>query len=370
MTGLAVTGCGVLCAAGRGLTAVAEALRAGTENVALQAGRLYEVKLPANPVRALIDFDVRKELGRKGTSSLDRRSALTMAAARLAIEDSGLAINEATAQRIGMGIGTGCGSLKSMSDYTMQSLTASRPYFVDPSLFPNTVLNCATGVAAIRYGLRGVNVTIATGQLAFIGTLSYASNVMRRGYVDAMLIGATEECTPHTAWALRATRGEAVFVGEGAGVFALEQAEAARAAGRHIDAEVLAVVTAFAPLRSGKRSIAGALAGCIGRALAAAHVEPGEVSLALTSEPADIIGGEASAIRSALGEGCEQLEVKRALGECGPATGALQLAALLALHRSDPSRDERVSLLTAITRDGGVGAALFRGRSRGGARCS
>ena len=365
-----MTGCGVLCGAGRGLTAVAEALRTGTDDVARQAGTLYEARLPANPVRALIDFDVRKELGRKGTSSLDRRSALTMAATRLAIEDSGLAIDAAASQRIGMGIGTGCGSLKSMSDYTMQSLTGSRPYFVDPSLFPNTVLNCATGVTAIRYGLRGVNVTIATGQLAFIGTLSYASNVMRRGYVDAMLIGATEECTPHTAWALRATRGEVDSVGEGAGVFALEQAEAARSAGHCIDAEVLAVVTGFAPLRSGGRSIGSALAGCISRALAVAHVEAAEVPLALTSEPADLTGAEASAVRSVLGEGCQQLEVKRILGECGPATGALQLAALLALHRSDPSRDGRVSLLTATTRDGGVGAALFRGRSRGSAGCS
>src|SRR6185369_14219525 len=140
---------------------------------------------------------VRDLLGRKGTSSFDRRSALAVVACGQAIEASDIRVDDTNRRRIGIVLGTSLGSLKSMNDYTQETLRYDRPYLVEPLLFPNTVMNCAAGQAAIRYGLKGINATVAGCELAFLHALRYSRNAFRCEYADALLIGAVEEFTPH-----------------------------------------------------------------------------------------------------------------------------------------------------------------------------
>jgi len=165
-----VTGFGVLCSAGVGPGALAGALTRGRDarpDPGPDVTRLYPERLPTRNAHALVDFDVRQVLGRKGTSFLDRRSGLALVACAEAIGDSGLVINDGNRTRIGIMLGTTWGSLKAMSDYTKETLVEQRPYLVNPGLFPNTVMNCAAGQAAIWYRVRGVNATIAGGRWPF-----------------------------------------------------------------------------------------------------------------------------------------------------------------------------------------------------------
>ena len=163
MTRLVVTGAGVVSAAGLGVAAMTRQL-AGPADPPPPVTALYPDQLPYPAAPAFTGFDVRALLGRKGTSFLDRATALALVACGQAIEDGGLALDEAGRARTGVALGTTVGSLRSSSEYSRETLVADRPYLVNPVLFPNTVMNCAAGQAAIRYGLRGVNSTVEIGR--------------------------------------------------------------------------------------------------------------------------------------------------------------------------------------------------------------
>lgn len=355
---LAVTGWSVLSSAGAGVAPFARAL-ADESHPGRDVHALYDDALPAARAHAFVDLNVREMLGRKGTSSLDRRTALALIACRDALADGGVQIGDDNRHRIGITLGTRWGSLKAMSDYTKESLLEERPYLVEPARFPNTVMNCAAGQTAIWYGLKGVNATIAGAEDAFLGVLEYTANALRCGYSDTIVAGAVEEFTPHTAWAAHAL-DHAHPAGEASVAFVIEPADRARAGNRRIDGEVLSVATGFG---SGAKA-AATLAACIRRALEAAGVSACDVTAIATSEGGEA-GVEREALQIVLGDGLPRLIApKQRFGECHAATGALQLAALLALHRDDASRDGALSLMTACGESGGIGAAVVKGWSR------
>lgn len=351
---LAITGCGVLSPAGAGLEALLAALAPGAPDA--PAGGPVDEDLAgpdAPPAHQVAGFDVRQHLGRKGTAFLDRATGLALVACGQALEDSGLVVDEGVRSRVGVVLGTAVGSLRSMSDYTRETLIEERPYLVNPALFPNTVMNCASGQSAIRYGLAGINATIAGGELAFLSVLRYVANALRRGYADALLAGAVEELSPHRAWAVHVAPpgGGPAPAGEGAAVFVIEHAAAARAAGRRVDAEVLAVTAGYDP-EGGTRAVAG----CLRRALAAGGVEPARVRLAVPERSA----AELEAVATELGlAGVRAFPWQGRLGECQAAAAGLQVATLLALHRAG-GEDAGLWAVAGRESDGTVAAAVLR----------
>ena len=358
MSAMAVTGLGAVAGTGFGAAPLAAAARtvAGTPGAPI-----------AEAATVIEDFDVRALLGRRGTMFLDRCTAIALVAAGEALADSGL--EPSGGRRIGVSLGTTAGSLRSMSDYTRETLVEERPYLVNPGLFPNTVMNCATGQTAIRYGLRGINSTIAGGRLAFCGVLAAASRSLALGSLDGLLAGAVEEYSEQRDWQSRlAAADEAVApTGEGCAVFALERPGDALAAGRHIDALVESVSLGFVPGGDGDARFAGALARRIDRALEQAAADPGEIAFAASCAAcvrrAPAIAAEALA--TALDDREPQpLALTSTIGDCGAATCALQLAALVSIHRDTPALDGACSLLFGWTPEGAVGAVVVRGFSR------
>ncbi len=365
MTGtLAVTGWGALCSAGIGQDALATAMASAAVGEPGLAGALYDVALPTATAHAVPGLDVKKLLGRRGTSFFDRCTGLALVACGQALADSGMPVDDGTRDRIGVTLGTTAGSIKSSCDYSAETLIQDRPYLVNPVLFPNTVMNCAAGQAAIWFGLKGANTTIASGQVAFLNVLKYAQTLLRQGYADGILAGAVEEYTPVSAWSVWRNSGQ--VAGEGAGVFMVEPAEQARAAGRFVHAEVLGVAVGFSPDPADHE----ALAGCVRRALGAAGADSSAVTLVATGRPSPGRPDDPQrrAVLAVLGDGDrEEIFVKERFGECQAASAALQTASVLAAHRDAPDRDGQLALITARTADGGVGAAVLRGWSRGGA---
>jgi hypothetical protein len=166
------------------------------------------------PMRRRADFNVREELGRKGTVFLNRAGGLFLAACqrlRTRIGDD-LWPDSRTA----VVVGTSLGSLRSMSEYARDTLVEDRPYLVNPALFPTTVMNFVAGQTAIRFGFEGPNTTVAGGPLAFLQAVEVAS---RARDVDHVLVGCVEEATPHDGWMAR-LRGAGAW-SEGAVVFLL-----------------------------------------------------------------------------------------------------------------------------------------------------
>jgi 3-oxoacyl-[acyl-carrier-protein] synthase II len=368
VTGVVISGCGVLSGAGTGLDALTVAVQAHrdgkpAEPTPFTAGG---EPLPTPVGHPVPGFDIRRMLGRRGTSSFDRATGLAVSACGQALADAGLdpaADASAQARRgIGVALGTTIGSFRSTSDYSRETLVAERPYLVNPMLFPNTVMNCAAGQTAIRFGLKGANATVAGGRTAFAGALRYALNALRTGAASGVLVGAVEELTPHSAWLAHHDHAVSAPPGEGAAVFLVEPATAAAAAGRLPYAEVLATSAGFAPGggAAGPADRAAALAGCVRRALDSAGLAVADVDLVVAGS-ADPDAGQGACERA------ERIGIVDFLGDCQAASGALQCATALALHRAEPARDGAVALLTGATPDGAVAAALLRGWSGAGA---
>jgi 3-oxoacyl-[acyl-carrier-protein] synthase II len=367
---LVVTGWSVLCSTACDADGFVAAITRA-EGQQHDVASLYEEPLPSARAPAMVGFNVTEILGRKGTSAIDRRTALALVAYRDVLSNGAVLVDDSNRHRIGVTIGTTWGSLKAMSDYTKESLLEDRPYLVNALGFPNTVMNCAAGYVAIRYGLKGVNATIAGGPMAFLNVLEYTSTILQSGYADIMLAGSVEEFTPHTAWAqhLTGTGTPAVAAGEAAVVYVIERGDAVGTLGgdRRIIADVLAVASGFAPGGVSGRRMHGALEGCIRRALARANVSPTEIAAVAISGAAEgeDDGVEHAVLMSIFGTpGPERTAPRDLFGECYAANGGLQLGALLAWHRGDPRRDGAVSLMINSTCEGGVGAAVIRGWNR------
>lgn len=364
---LGISGWGAVSSAGVHTEDFTAAVLAGPAGPA-DVGGLFDDALPGDEAYALVDFSVPDQLGQDGTAGLDRASALALVACGQALADSDLTVDDGNRHRVGVVLGTTSGSLRSASDCCRQTLVRDRPYLVDPLAFANSGLHRAAGRVAAWFGLTGVNATVAGAQLAGLAALRYAGSQLRRGHADALLAGGVEELSPHAAWVAEHTfRGEEhrVPVGEGAGVFVVEDAAAMRAAGRRPQAEVLAVeVGQYAP-PGGDPDPAAGLARCITDALATAGVAPAEVWAVATGESGvralDLV--EQEAIDRVVRHAC-CLRVKETVGD-GPAAGAsLQLAGLLAHHQGAPALDGRVSLVTSCSPDGAVGVAVVRAWSR------
>lgn len=366
---LAISGWGVMGAGVIGTDRFARSMGAPPVGPSVVTG-MFDDPVPSDRAYALRDFAVRDHLGRKGTSTYDRSTALSVVACKLALADSDLAVTDENRERIGIVLGTTAGSVKSTSDYSRESLTQERPYLVNPLLFPNAVMNCAASQAAIRYGLKGINATLAAGELAAVGVLRYARTLIRAGYADALLTGAVEEFSPHSAWATHFAMekaGATTLNGEGAAVFVVEDAVEVRRAGRGMDAEILAAEFGqFAPPEEAPNNMRVGLRACVERALQRAGVRPTEVwavSSAENGEPA-LDALEDATVREMFGHAVERIRVKEWTGECYSASSAFQLAALLGRHRIEPALDGRTSVVTCRAASGSVGAVVLRGWSR------
>lgn len=367
MSEVVITGWSTLTSAGIGAQALAKQL-AGAElapaqaSVGVDVSGLYEEALPEATGHALADFDVRAELGRKGTGSFDRATALAVVCCQEALRSAGLELDESSRTRVGVALGTSLGSFKSTSDYSRETLVQDKPYLVNPLLFPNTVMNCAAGQVAIRFGLRGVNATIAGGTLAFLNAVRYACNALDRGYADVMLAGAVEEYSPHRAWASHLTGAtSAVASGEAAGIFVLSRPQAPSWVGGGSQARILAVATGYGP--GGAEQADQALSSCISRALRQAGVAAADIETVLTGEAEEFDRREYGAAVTALGHEPRRVLAKRLLGECDAASGAVALAVCLAGQAGGGSG---LALITGRGPDGAVGAAIVKGDADAG----
>ncbi|MFF9571362.1 beta-ketoacyl synthase N-terminal-like domain-containing protein [Streptomyces sp. NPDC014685] len=312
--------------------------------------------VPYERAGLITGFDIRAVLGRKGTRSMDRVTAIAATTVGMLLEEYATGPAD-DAEHTGLVLGTS-GSVQSIMDFTRDALTGKAPYLVDPAKFPNTVMNCPTGHSAIRHTLKGPNVTVSAGAATGLLALNYASRLLRGGHAGALLAGAAEEFSLQRARLEQAADhhgGEAGPLGEGAALFLLESAEAARRAHRTPLATVLGC--RFRAFRSTDR--AGAvLKNCIDDVLAAAGHTPDDIALIAPGTPPGILGKQE---RTALDHlTAPRTEVRPLIGDTTAAGAAFQLAAVLAAPAARPDLAGRPALVTALDRDGTVGVALLR----------
>ncbi|MEU9714603.1 beta-ketoacyl synthase N-terminal-like domain-containing protein [Streptomyces sp. NPDC047976] len=306
------------------------------------------------------DFSAAEHLGKKGTRTMDRVTAIAVTAVGQLLADGGPGLTDRP-EETGLVLGTGSGSVQSIMDFTRDSLAGERPYHVDPARFPNTVMNRAAGQSAIWHGIKGPNTTIAGGRLTGLTALSYAARLHRGGHCARVLCGAAEEYSVQRAWLEWHGRDGADRespLGEGGAVFLLETAEDARDAGRRARARLLTTrFRAFGAPDQGP----GALAECVRDALKQVGARVEDIRLVAPVETGGVLAGvEEQAVGEVLGPVRPRwLGTRALLGDTSAAASSFQLAAVLAALEDEETASGGLALVTAVDRDGTAGCALL-----------
>lgn len=205
----------------------------------------------------LKDFNPQDFMDRKAAKRMEPFSQYAVAAAKQAIDDSGLDIEKEDSYMVGCAIGSGIGSLQAMERET-QKLYEKGPNRVNPLLVPLMICNMAAGNVSIQFSLKGKSINDVTACATGTNTIGEAYRSIQYGEADVMVAGGTEGSvcpigiagfTALTALStvddpakcsLPFDKNRSGFVmGEGAGVVILEELEHAKARGAKIYAEVV-----------------------------------------------------------------------------------------------------------------------------------
>ncbi|MFZ5907449.1 MAG: beta-ketoacyl-ACP synthase II [Nitrospirota bacterium] len=194
----------------------------------------------------------------KEIKKMDRFIHFALAAAGMALEDSGLKITGSNAERTGVIVGSGIGGLHAIEHYHTVLLEKG-PKRITPFFIPMLIVNLAAGQISMKFGAKGPNSAVATACATGSHAIGDAFKIIQRGDADIMIAGGTEAViTPlgiggFNALKALSTRNEApekasrpfdrdrdgFLMGEGAGVLILESIESALNRGAKVYAELV-----------------------------------------------------------------------------------------------------------------------------------
>lgn len=224
-------------------------------------GPITHFDVSSFPVRfggSVKGFDVSNYLSAKDARKMDTFIHYGIAAAKQAIEDAGLEINEANAVRVGVAIGSGIGGLHGI-EQGYRAFLHGGPRKISPFFVPSNIINMIAGNLSIMYGMKGPNIAIVTACTTGTHNIGEAARIIQYGDADVMVAGGAEMATSPTglggfasARAL-STRNEdpetasrpwdkdrdGFVLSDGAGVIVLEELEHARRRGARIYVEII-----------------------------------------------------------------------------------------------------------------------------------
>src|SRR2546428_5296748 len=185
-----VTGMGVLAPNGNNLVEFWDSLIEGGPGRG-GAAACEVASLPVKTVAELNNFDPRNYMDFKEAKRMARFSQVGVAAAKMAIDQSGLELANEDRTRIGCEVGTGIGGFKEISEEIEAFAPRGErgPDRISPFFVPRVIPNMASCQIAIQFGLEGPNNTDTTACAASTQALGNAYRVLQRGDAEVMLAG-------------------------------------------------------------------------------------------------------------------------------------------------------------------------------------
>jgi 3-oxoacyl-[acyl-carrier-protein] synthase II len=318
-----ITGVGAVTPLGRTVESLWKACLSGCSGIAHIDG--FDTTGYTTRIAAQIkDWDPSPYMEKKEARRMDRFVQFAVAAAQMALADSGLVIDESNRDRVGVYIGSGIGGLATIEEQH-RTLLERGPGRISPFLIPGIICDMGAGMVSIMLGIRGPNSCVTTACATGTNNIGDAYNLIRFGMADAMLAGGSEACiTPlgmagFCAARSLSTRNDApeqacrpfdagrdgFVMGEGSGIVLLEPLESAQARNAPIYAEVIGYgmsgdayhVTAPSPNGEGA-------ARAMQAALDSAGIRPAEVDYINAHGTSTELNdkNETAAIKSVLGE--------------------------------------------------------------------
>ncbi len=346
MTGnrrVVVTGLGLVSPVGNDTESTWKALLAGESGAAditLFDTSQYSVRFAAE----VKNFNPLNWVEKKDVKKIDRFIQFAIAAADLALKDSGLVIDAANGENVGVYIGSGIGGFATIErEHT--ALMNGGPRRVSPFFIPSAIGNLASGWVSIRSGAKGPNSCPATACTSGAHAIGDSFRIIQRGDADAMIAGGSEAAISPLAVAgfasMRAlsTRNDdpkaasrpfdkdrdGFVIGEGSGILILEELELARRRGAKIYAEIVGYgmsgdayhITAPCADGDGARRV-------MQKTLKDAGVEPGVVDYVNCHGTSTPVGDpqEVTAIKAVFGAHARKLAISSTKSMTGHLLGA------------------------------------------------
>ena len=136
-------------------------------------------------------FDPDEVLGKRLARRTDRFTQFSLEATRQALEQSGLVIDDANRDRVGVVIGTGIGGMNTLTT-EQDNYSQQGPRWISPHMVPMMLPDTAPGYTAIEFGMRGPNMAVVTACASSANGIGEATEMIRRGAADAMIAGGAE----------------------------------------------------------------------------------------------------------------------------------------------------------------------------------
>lgn len=252
-----VTGLGMLSPVGNTVESTWKTVLAGQSGISLIDH--FDTSAYATRFAGLVkDFNCDEFIPRKDARKMDAFIQYGIVAGMQAMQDSGLAVTEANATRIGAAIGSGIGGL-GLIEENHTVLVNGGPRKISPFFVPSTIVNMIAGHLTIMHGMRGPSISIATACTSGVHNIGHAARIIAYNDADVMLAGGAEKAsTPLGVGGFGAARAlstrndnpeaasrpwdkdrDGFVLGDGAGMMVLEEYEHAKKRGAKIYAEVV-----------------------------------------------------------------------------------------------------------------------------------
>jgi 3-oxoacyl-[acyl-carrier-protein] synthase II len=252
-----ITGLGVISPVGNGKDTFWNALITGQNGIA-PITHFDATEYSARIAGEVKNFDPADyDIDRKEARHMDISTQYAVAAAKLALDDSGINLEQENRDRIGTMVGTGIGGMETLHNL-YKGLFEKGPSRVNPFVVPKMIANMAAGQVSIVFGLHGHCASMATACATGTNSIGDAYRMIQRGELDAVVAGGTEATVSPGAVAgfaamkALSTRNDdpehasrpfdkdrdGFVIGEGAGIVILEELDHALKRGAHIYCEV------------------------------------------------------------------------------------------------------------------------------------
>ncbi|MBM3364135.1 MAG: beta-ketoacyl-ACP synthase II [Betaproteobacteria bacterium] len=318
-----VTGLGCVSPVGNTISSSWEALLAGRSGIATVTK--FDASAFATTFAGEVKgFQVEDYIPAKEARHMDTFIHFGMAAGIQAMQDSGLVVTDANAERIGVMVGSGIGGLP-MIEETHGEYQTRGPRRISPFFVPASIINMISGHLSIKYGLKGPNLAIVTACTTGLHCIGEAGRLIEYGDADIMIAGGAESTvSPLGIGGFAAARAlssrnddpatasrpwdkdrDGFVLGEGAGVMVLEEYEHAKARGAKIYAELLGFgMSADAHHMTAPPEDGDGARRCMVAAMRNAGINPDQV---------DYVNAHGTS--TPLGDVAETVAIKRALGD-------------------------------------------------------
>ncbi|HSW57105.1 MAG TPA: beta-ketoacyl-ACP synthase II [Dehalococcoidales bacterium] len=305
-------------------------------------------------------FDPQEFIEKKVARRVSRFIQLALAAARMALKDSGLVISEDNAERIGTAVASAVGGIDSFEKNHNLVIQNKRDR-VSPFFIPSYICNLGAGEVAIAFGLKGPLMCSVTACAAGTHSIGEAFRTIQYGDADVMLAGGAEAQLTRTLFAgldalhVLSTRNhepakasrpfeknrDGFVISEGSGILVLEELEFARSRGARIYAEILGYGSNCDAYHITSPHAEGTgAAGCMQKAIKDAGLTENEIDCINAHGTSTISNDltETRAIKRVFGDRAFRIPVsanKSMLGHLWGAAGAVEAAiSVLTLARN------------------------------------